>query len=1312
MKIKDIVSINSQAVLSNAIQLAWYSDSEQKEQNDRLVGGYVFGNGVNRKIGNRTEISSLPVFERIRDSFGNPQASNIFTIIARYGHGKSHFALVLANYFGLPPTSPVITDIINHIETCSDTATASHFRHFKNQTNKAQLVVTLAGHTFQDLRQGFLQALRRALDANEVTRNHPIKSISTEAAKWLRTLKGDYLRRADEYLGDKYRTDVDTLLTALENFESGKETIVKDLSRELYGIAADFGADVNLKEVIKEIVNGLCRGADAPFHNMLILFDELGVYAQNWCHNPAAAGNLAPQEIFEACSDLPGKLVFVGFVQRELSEFVQNFALEEEFRRWAGRMPPESTYWLISNLEEVIGKLIVKKEKWKEVIQNHAPRIIEESGITWESIQRYQDTWKGNSFYETVGRNCFPLHPFTTGLMCGFDFTQGSRTIIGAVNSMLSSAEENEVSENSRLKWIRPIQLVEEFEVDFKKDSPEYSNYEYALKTLSIDAKPIYFNLLKALFLFKEGKLKKQNHNHIQLLAHLAGYTENETEEALKSLKDDYDAIRYSSPKREYEFTGVGTNRNEVLTLVKREIAGKHVDNIVKYLIKLDILKELKTHDSQARDFKMDFAVEGDEWYLEPRYLDAARLNPESVKKLCIETINEGAARGTVIYLLSAGAAELDEAREQAEVVFNKLKEENFSHPFVIAIPREAATQIEKQILIKNYLIHGMSNPQKVQFGDAHKAAREFARKELTDQVVAHIRTVEFIVPEHLHLGNSQRKNLDEIADALFSDAYKFRPPSNANVMKPTGAKGNTATAEIARQLIVNDLNFELLNTEKQNVIKNVLTEGTNKWGVLDSTYKIKDPSNVRVKEAWRMLRKNVSETEWTSFASLLTKLMMPPFGYDDYTATFLITSWIGRHKHELGFKDHRSQRANTQLNLINLTLGDLQNKLNKSKDFLKWLCSDVSVQHSGRANKRRAKDFLDTLQTVSDPAESKKLLAQVSSVLQTLAAGDELIAQIKQQAQELSERIYVAELEEKSLEQFKTAAIQATDITNILRVDEMLKTFGEKNEMQSNTAFVETRAFVNKQIETIARRQSQTNLSRIESYDSIYGGLEKSRKALQKAGRSDLETLFVSALEKVKSDYEKLKAIENEQPLITEINAIQIGGMPLRFYTDGLRGIEEILAQNPSERVQERARTKQKKLKEEIKNLHTWAQELSSRVNDIKEIRAARQLQQDILRRESVFQESAEAELLSESLEKLAARISELEQEERAKEEAERERQRIERERAAAKSIAAQFAQIQDAEQRFNLLVEVLQEAKNAGLSEEQTRTLIDLLH
>lgn len=1331
-KIKDIVSINSQAVLSNAIQLAWYDDEAKRSENDRLVGGYVFGNSINRRDGNHKDSSSLPIFEQIRSAFGNPQASNIFTVVASYGHGKSHFALVLANYFGLAPDSPVVADIIKHIETCSDKATADQFRHFKNQTNKPQLVITLAGHQFQDLRQGFLQALRRALDANEATRDLPIKSTQAKAAQWLKSLTGDVLKRADEYLEEFHQTDVDTLTAALENFESGKDAILKELSRELLGVVANFGADVNLKEVVKDTIDTLCTGADAPFHKMLILFDELGFYTQRWCHNSVAAGELAPQEIFEACSDRPGKICFVGFAQSALSEFVKSYSpqIQTEFNRWAGRMLPDAVYFLISNLEEVISKLIVKKPEWKRVIEDNSPRIIEESSLARESIKWYAENWEENAFYSTVSRDCFPLHPLTTGLLCRFDFTQGSRTIIGAVDSMLKTAEEKTVNENGRLKWIQPIELVKEFKGNFD-DSRDFAAYEHALENaLTTDADPILTDVLQALFLFREGKMTKQNkYEHAELLAHLAGYTLNETKDALNRLQNDYDAVRYSMQRREYEFTGIGSSRILVLDMARQASVGKKVSGLVKSLEKLDAFKTLLPQDSQARDFKADFAVEGDEWFLAARYLDAAKLSVDEVKKLCKLTIDEKEARGTVIYLISGNSAELDEMREHAHTIFRKLKEENYAHPFVIAIPQDAAIQLEKQILLKDYMVHGMSQPDKVRHVDSLRAALEFTNKELNDELIAHLRSVEYIVPEELSLrfGNRQ-KPLDEIADALFTDAYKFRAPSNSVSMKPSATKGNTETALIARLLIVNNLNFETFDTAKQNIIRQVLTEGVNRWGILDARYKIRDPKDLRVMQAWSFLRNNVSKDDWTTFDGLIGKLMQPPFGYDEYTATFLIAAWIGKHKHELGFKDNRKQSARAVGVLpqsavqANLTLAELQNNLTRSKDFIKFLRSFVSVQNSGVAIQDAAKNYLAQIQNVEDASEGAALFNQAGQILQTLAPGDELIPQINEVLENLAEWLKETEGIERNLGKYREIIASSNDITSLIRTQNLLNSFGGENAMQSNAAFVETLRLAENKIATVAREQSQIVLSRIESYDAVRGNLEKSRQALNQAGRADLENLFVGALERLENDYRRLQIETSEKPLINEINSIQVK-MPLAYSLESLRRIEEILANGASETVARAASAKQSRLEEQIKNLRDFVEKSAERAANIAHYNQADTLQREIYQRQREFENTPEAEEIAGIQERISAQINEFkaERERQRREEAQRqeqrrleaaERQQREMELKLTQNITEQFSAITDDDQRFEVLKQMVQAARNSELSDEQSLTLKSLLN
>src|ERR1051326_3951755 len=194
-RIRDLISVNEQATLIKGVQLDWYGDSRHEAENARLATGYIFSSGG----GTRGSATAINIFASIRDSLNIPNSRNIFTIIAQYGHCKSHFALVLANYFGRSADDPLIEKIIQQIEACSDPNTAAHFRSFKKNASKPQLVVRLSGHDFTDLRQGFLRALRRVLDEYEVTRDYPIKAVSTEAAKWLRSLDEQRRKRAEDY---------------------------------------------------------------------------------------------------------------------------------------------------------------------------------------------------------------------------------------------------------------------------------------------------------------------------------------------------------------------------------------------------------------------------------------------------------------------------------------------------------------------------------------------------------------------------------------------------------------------------------------------------------------------------------------------------------------------------------------------------------------------------------------------------------------------------------------------------------------------------------------------------------------------------------------------------------------------------------------------------------------------------------------------------------------------------------------------------------------------------------------------------------
>lgn len=521
-KISDLISMNSQAALIPGVQLEWYGNPDKKAENERLVSSYIFSSGA----ATQGAASAVTVFERIRQSVTQPDTHNVFTVIAHYEHGKSHFALVLANYFGRQAGDPVLEKLLNQLEACTDKNTAFHFRKFKENAGKPQLVVRLSGHDFTNLRQGFLSALRRALDEHEATRGYALKAVSEQAAAWLGSLSPEQRKQAATWLSAKHHIDFDAFLSRLRQYDTTQESIARDLSREILGIPADFGGDVNLRKIIDQVMTDLCTKPDAPFYRMVILFDEMGLYAEKWCHNRMAAGDLAPQQLTEACDNWKGRLCLIAFLQRHMDSFVKQYGAEGEFKKWAERFPLE--FKLESSLEKVIGGLLGRQDGWDRFAREFMPKIEEASQAAWRMLPTYQKSqqWTEQSFNSVVGVGAFPLHPLTTGLLCNLTFTQGSRTIISFVDAAYQAVKDEPAARHGQLQWVWPIRLVGEFAGDFA-DQASFGRYEHARTKLGANSPEDFYQVIKALFLYEIGGIKKYpSQSHATVLAALCGLPE------------------------------------------------------------------------------------------------------------------------------------------------------------------------------------------------------------------------------------------------------------------------------------------------------------------------------------------------------------------------------------------------------------------------------------------------------------------------------------------------------------------------------------------------------------------------------------------------------------------------------------------------------------------------------------------------------------------------------------------------------------------------------------------------------------------
>lgn len=1248
-KISDLISLNEQASLVKGVQLDWYGDPKQEKENERLASGYIFSSGRTA----RGAQSAIDIFEKIWTSLNQPGSFNVFTVIAKYGHGKSHFALVLANYFGRQSGDPVLEGILRQIEVCSDKNTAFHFRSFKDQAQKPQLVIRLAGHNFTDLRQGFLRALRRALDEHTATHNYPIKAISARAVEWLRTLTDKQRKQAQKYLDENYQTDLAAVIQDLEQFDLSKESIAREISRVVLGVEANFGADVNLRDIINQVIDDLCTGREAPFHKMVILFDELGIYSENWCHNRMAAGALAPQQILEACDDRRGRICLIAFLQREMSEFVKHYAAQEEFKKWAERFPVETYYYLETSLERVIKGLLIREEGSGQFARDFMPQIETACDAAWQILPFYQnkpEIWDQDKFRNIVGVGAFPLHPITTGLLCNLTFVQGGRTIIGFVSEVIRDLQEEPLSQRGELNWIFPIRLVDEFKNSFEGHEAQYSLYINAIKRLGANVPQSYYLVLKALFLFDAGKLKRYpSQSHASVLKHLCGLSETEIQDSLRKLADEHFVIRYSQAKKEYEFTGIGTSPIEIREHLQREVAGKTVSSLADKLDALKMLDQPGITDnlpiSEANGFKAEHAIEGDEWQLAPRFMDAARLDADQIKRM-LRDVSES-ARGLLVYAVSTDAMELENAQEQAVQILDSLMSGQNPYPVVITIPRSPAVHLEQEILMYEAL-EGWGKAKRELYGEGYEAAKKDSDRRLEDILKGHIKDVRYcvasIVKQRLKTG--EETQLSRISDRLFEEAFPHRAPARSNILKTNSTKGNSAVAEVARHLLTNDIDFGKLDQATKNLVTAVLAEGKDKWGVLTSRFRLQIPTDDRVLKAWKELDEAIQANKPVYLESLSKRLRDVPYGYDDFTLTLLYAAWIGKNRNDLSFFGLLSRNSPR----TPLSLNDIQDQLMRAKTFISWV-RDGSLQIQRLGKGQEATKYLKRIEEATDYEKAKNLLGEAEAFTARFSFDEETRTKIAEAISKLTDE--VAKIEEylDQVQRYRQLAGKTDNVAPLLECIARLPQRPTTYLDFDDTPFVETKKFIEGKIQSGVEKHTQQRLKQIEDYKATCRDLELLSNALHKNGREDLRQQCIHALARINNEYALLKAQQEEERIAKEIDAIQVNDLVLASCREWITRIGVILAKdlaNATDRTRQRIEKTQKRIGKRISDYEQWISDLSHRILAISNLKQAGTLRDEIIGREREYTNTPESDALQQYRLQVESKIDELGETER----------------------------------------------------------------
>ena len=362
MFIKEIVRLDTQGKFIPAVQL---SDYDNPQDNLGLVKSYIFANSTPDTYGLQTRaVGSIDLLNEMRLSFING-SPNRFVVVANYGHGKSHLALVLANFFGKPYQSPEVQEILKRIEIPlqNNLSQVENFRDLKDQYDRF-LVIRLRGDIPRTLREQFFPSLKIALNEHPGTDSVELPFWHQQAIKWLKTKTDD--KEAKQFLNG-LGTDVPSLLQDVDqNNQGAYEQYVRLFAHLNNGVMPNTESNFSLREAIIWTIDNLC-GDGKPLAGVLVLFDEFSQFVENYSQSEAH-GDL--QDLLNGIGDRKGKSLFLAFSPLDPDEVAERMVsgqVLQNIKRELSRI--DRKYSLYSLMESVLSASINTSEAaWDEFL--------------------------------------------------------------------------------------------------------------------------------------------------------------------------------------------------------------------------------------------------------------------------------------------------------------------------------------------------------------------------------------------------------------------------------------------------------------------------------------------------------------------------------------------------------------------------------------------------------------------------------------------------------------------------------------------------------------------------------------------------------------------------------------------------------------------------------------------------------------------------------------------------------------------------------------------------------------------------------
>lgn len=966
MFLNQLVRINEAGIVADSVN---FGLMEEQETNQKLCEGFVFNYDKDKP-----EESTIGVLEALRSSYDSRNHANVHLLVQQYGKGKSHFAVAIANYFSKSVDSPEVQGILTAIENAAGrtNGTAERLRLYKKRGR--HLVLCLSGDRSGDIKKQFFQSLLKTLEAEGIT-NSVAQYICNEPLSYLQGLNADQRQQADTYLECNGSSDGD-LNSITQQLQKNNPAVIptlKNLAKHLTGFVPDWNVNLDIEEILKDLITTHCSGETPRFQGVLILFDELNFYLQNWAKDPIGAGGTALQNITNICEAYKSKIALLSFTQVDpaLGVGISVGAIDDH-RRLVSRLAPKgSTYQKVaSSLELVLDNLLIQDKdtpEWKSFWTTWNNALLGETNNAYEKrITIYKGKgWSRDKFHQVLTIGCFPLHPLTAYLLCNLSFTV-DRTALQFIKKEVKALIQNQPltrgSVDSKLNFIYPIALVDTFLENFGNDS-NYSKYKEAYSAVVGSDNPHESLVLKALFLYhaSSGKLAKTDREpHEEVLSTLTGLSVLEVKTALDQLADTRDVIYYKPEVKLYRFwTGPtpGGIEEEIEQQIRERRQDISIHPVVSYC-QSNIEQFLNSKTLAAQHFVETNKLVLADWKFEYKVYTIDSFIRDLNSDLTLRKTKE---RGFLAYILAETQAELQDFRRKVD---DLLAKSAIRDRIAVAIPSDETGELAK-VLLKIQLLKNKEVTEQRSLGEAYKEQMKRWEDQVYTQAENLLKSCTYHCVGLDKIPPAEREKPQRVISVLLKNLYPFVPPiDGVDKLKSGQTTGSKVIGFLSRQLLAENLTSPFPD-KTYSFVDNLFV---NHWKLLKKTsqkYSAQEPKQERVKAAWDEISKMAELSKPNQVLDLQNQvidlqkqekivdlqqiwktLSAPPYGYNEYTFTMLLAGWLSYHRKEVSLKGNATIPPSSKKGAISVTVETKSlkdwaatNILEKPDDFVKkWI--------------------------------------------------------------------------------------------------------------------------------------------------------------------------------------------------------------------------------------------------------------------------------------------------------------------------------------------------------------------------------------